>query len=297
LPEIPDRIVATLAWSAVPGAVGYRIYRSPAADAGSNREEWLADVSGPTTTTYTDVGLGTDPSLRPLPKGALGEWAALPPLPSPLRSPCVTAATDPVDPSVSYLYVAGGLDDGNRATDAVQLLDLTAIDEHTQSVGSWVPASATLGAASFECGAWTVDGAAHSVVGAGESWVYFGGGRTNPANSSTTGSVIAGRVLAGGDLGSVTSVEVMNPSRAGFGVASASNFLYAFGGQGARPSNGGKSSEILVTPTLENWNDLGTRMSESRYLMGSAQESAVIFMVGGETSGAAASASVDWANY
>ena len=50
-------------------------------------------------------------------------------------------------------------------------------------------------------------------------------------------------------------------------------------------------------PDLANWNSLGTSMSEPRYLPGSAQESAVIFVIGGETTSASASTSTDYTNF
>ena len=89
----------------------------------------------------------------------------------------------------------------------------------------------------------------------------------------------------------------MKPTRAGFGAAGASDFLYAFGGQKGVPHSGGTSAEILDPPTLDNWNSLGTSMSEDRYLLGCAQESAVIFVLGGQTSSAAATNSTDYTNY
>lgn len=295
LPDIAERIALTLTWSEVSGASGYRVYRSPAADSGSGAEVWLADVSGGTTLSYTDDNGDTpDASLTPLPEGALGEWAEMPSLPSPLRSPCVTVAVDPADPNTTYLYAAGGLDDSGAVHDAIRLLPITTVSDSEQTPGAWSEASVTLADAAYECGAWAADASVNSVIPSGETWLYFGGGRTA---AGTTGAISAGRVQAGGDLADAQAVEGMNPERAGFGAAVASNFLYVFGGQKGAPSNGGRSTEILGPPDLDNWNSLGTSMTEDRYLAGSAQESSVLFQLGGQTSSAAATATVDSCNY
>lgn len=285
LPDVSDRIVLTVGWSAVPNAVGYRIYRTPAADAGSGTEEWLDDVSGGTTLTYADDGGTTDPSMKPLPSGALGEWATVATLPRALQSPCVTTGADPSDAAVTYLYVAGGRDGGGSIRNEVLFVDVTEVSEHEQDVGTFATSTNTITAA-YECGAWAVDPTLHSKAPVGESWAYFGGGRTA---SSTTGSVRSGLVTAGGELTSWSTVSSMSPTRAGFGFASASNYLYAVGGQNAGPSSSGASSAVTGPPDLGNWNSLGGgSISTGRYLMGSAQESAVIFIVGGQTSSAAA---------
>ena len=78
----------------------------------------------------------------------------------------------------------------------------------------------------------------------------------------------------------------MSPARSGFGFASASDYLYAFGGQGGAPSGGGVSAELTAgtLPEVHNWNSLGISLTEDRHLPGSAQESSVIFMLGGQTS-------------
>jgi hypothetical protein len=287
LPDIPDRIVLTLTWTAAPRAVGYRVYRTPAADSGSNTEEHVTDV---TLTTFTDTLAPTDPAVRPLPKGALGAWADEPALPWTARAPCVAAALDPVDPAASWLYAAGGLDDTGTVRD-----DIASIGISGATVGTWADAGQVLGTPAHECGAWTVDATYHSVVGLGESWVYFGAGRTTATGGQTTGEIVAGQVTSTGGLTGFGTVDTMNPTRAGFGTASASNFLYVFGGQNGGPSAGGKSSEILGPPDLDNWN-AGIN-SSSRYLMGSAQESAVIFLIGGTTSSDAASHTTEQASF
>lgn len=294
LPDLSDRIVLTLAWTAVEDASGYRIYRTPTGESGSGTEEWLADVSGGSTLSFEDLGDPTDASLSPLPLGALGEWAAVDSLSTPRAGACVAVAEDPDDDTVRYLYAAGGYDDGGDEQSGIEILTDTVEDDHHQTAGSWKASARTLPDPVWGCGAWTVDDTLNTVVSPGESWVYFGGGTKS---SGTSGEVRAGLVTAGGELSSWATVDDMNPTRAGFGAAGASDFLYAFGGQKGNPHSGGTSAEILDPPTLDNWNSLGISMSEDRYLMGCAQESAVIFVLGGETSSSSATTSTDYTNY
>lgn len=293
LPDVPDTIELTLIWTSVPGASGYRVYRTPTADSGSGTEEWLTDVAGGSTLSYTDLMGATTPGVVPLPTGALGNWRTIASLGATRESPCVTVAVDPTDSDVHYLYAAGGRD-GSTLRDTIEYLDITEVSDTEQTVGSWKTSANLLPSKVYQCGAWSADATLNDVVPEGETWVYFGGGRTA---SSTTGEVMTGAVGSGGELSSWASVDGMSPSRAGFGVAGASNFLYAFGGQKASPSASGTSTEIQGPPDLDNWNSLGISMSEPRYLMGSAQESAVIFMVGGQTDTASATSSVDFTNF
>jgi hypothetical protein len=290
--DTPDGLRPTLSWTPVSGAVGYRVYRS--ATAGDPAPSWVADVLG---TTFVDDGAAADPSRVPLGPGALGAWAELPPLPEPRESPCVATAPEPFpDPELRYLYVAGGFDAAADPLDGIAWLDLQLVTEHEQTPGAWTVSANRLSDPRAQCAGFGVDAALHSVVAAGESWVYFGGGTDG---GRVYGTVEAGEVLTGGELADWQEIDGMSPGRAGFAYAAASNFLYGFGGQNAAPSKSGVSAELDpdALPDVFNWNSLGTSLSESRYLPGSTQESAVIFVLGGETDTAAASATVDWTNF
>ena len=89
----------------------------------------------------------------------------------------------------------------------------------------------------------------------------------------------------------------MSPARAGFAYASANNSLYAFGGKKGEADGTSVSAEIDGVPQLANWNSLSIGMWEDRVWAGSAQESAVITVVGGTTNSDAASRSTEWTNY
>lgn len=298
LPDIPDTFEVQIGWTPVPGAVGYRIYRTPTADAGSASLVKLVDVGD--VTTFTDDGHLAPTTVAPLPKGALGRWAAMPDLPGARQSPCVTTGQDPAVPERTWVYVAGGLDAGNVAHNEIHYASVTQNADGTQAMSAWSTSASRLPVAVSECGAWTVDATYHTVVGAGESWTYFGGGRTS---STTVSDVAAGRVTTTGELtgyrvsGGSSPVGGISSKPAGFGTVSASNWLYVLGGKQGGPDTFGSSSP-LAAPMPDNGGfNSGISLATPRYLHGSTQESGVIFMVGGQTSSAAATDTVDWANF
>jgi hypothetical protein len=287
-----DRYQPRLSWTATSDAVGYRVYRSLSAD--SDTLGWIADV---TDTELTDTALPPDAALPPLEEGELGEWVQLDAMTTPRSAACLTIAADPIpDPQRVYLYMAGGMDDSGAALDSIERLEITVTSERTQTAGSWSLSDVTLSEARYACGASTISADYHTVVDPGEDWVLFVGGVDDRGRA--VGTVDAGRVQEDGDLSDWQETDSMSPARAGFGHASASDFLYVFGGQQFRPSAGGVSAGVSSPmPEIDNWNSLGTSLSETRLLPGSAQESSVIFVIGGETDTAGATTSTDWTNY
>jgi hypothetical protein len=296
LPDSGD-LAVDLAWTPVDGAVGYRVYRTATGESGGDTEGALGWVGDTTTASFRDDGIVADPSQVPLPEGALGEWATLPALLEARESPCVAIAPDPIpDPEIVYLYAAGGRAADGAALDTIEVLDVTIVRPGEHAAGAWADAGVNLSEPRWACGAWTVDSSRHSVVTADETWLYFGGGETG---SRTVGTVDTGRVGAGGGLVEWGQIDSMSPARSGFGVASASDFLYGFGGTGGGPSTSGVSAELGVEPMPEvrNWNSLGTSLAAARWLPGFAQESSVIFVIGGQTDVSAASRSTDVTNW
>lgn len=293
LPEVSGGVLRpTLNWTSVDGAVRYRVYRSPSADAAQGSEELVAEVS---TTSFTDTGLGTDPSVLPLVPGSLGEWKELNSLKTARAFHCSTLAYDPeTDPENAYLYVGGGLDVDDNPLDSVEYLKVRIEGPKTQTTGAWKVSANTLDTARYGCAAYTIDAENHSVVELDESWVVFAGGMTK---TKATGEAQAGLVGNGGELDDWQSIQSISPARAGMGSASANDSLYAFGGQKGEPNGTSTSAALTVAPDLANWNSLSTSLLRPRVWVGSAQESAVILIVGGETNDEAATRSTEWTNY
>ncbi|MFH1465323.1 MAG: hypothetical protein ABIO70_13130 [Pseudomonadota bacterium] len=296
LPDSRAGWAVALCWSAVEGAAGYRLFRGAEPDAPSGEVAWLMDV-GAEGLCFQDEGDAVEPSVVPLPDGALGAWAALAELNEARAAPCVAVAADPrLDPEAWHLYAAGGLDTSGQPLDSIEALQITVELEDFHSAGVWEVLPERLSEARARCGGYTVDERLHTVVDPGESWVIFAGGETA---THTVGTLDVGRVEAGGALSDWDTGHDLTPARAGFGLAAASDFLYAFGGSQGQPSDGGVSGALEAGAPLDvhNWNSLGTSLSEPRYLPGAAQESAVIFVLGGQTSTAAATSSTDLTHY
>ncbi len=289
-----DGWAVTLTWTEVAGASGYRVYRTPAAAGITGTEEWIADTEEP---LLLDDGLPTDPSLRPLAEGALGAWAEVATLGTPRKGACLAQAPDPhPDPEAIHLYVAGGSDASDTVLSSIERLTVLVETPDSQAVGTWEDAGVSLSRARQRCAGMTIDSRMHTVVEEGESWVVFAGGATR---TGAVGTVDTAYVDEYGALVDMNTQRDLTPARAGFAGVSASNFLYAFGGQQDRPSATGASSRLDAAsiPNIGAWNSLGTSMSVDRWLPGSATESAVMFVVGGQTNSDSASVSVDWTNF
>jgi hypothetical protein len=290
LPEVEGALRPTLSWTPVARASGYRVYRS--STAGAAGSEWVADV---TEASFTDEGGATDPSHLPLEEGALGSWARLANLTTEREGACLALAPDPqTDPEVWWLIAAGGRDLDGQALESIEALDVRISGPNSQEVGSWTVLDTELSEARSECSAFAVDSRFHSVVDRGETWVYFAGGRTD---SNTSGVVDAGQLIAGGTFADWGRVDSISPARAGMVTGSAADYLHVFGGQKGEPSGGGVSAEITGPPDLRNWNSQGISLVEDRYQAGSAQESAILFAIGGQTSDEDASATTEWTNW
>ena len=289
---LPDGLVPTLTWAPVDGASSYLVYRSPSAGAARGEERLLAEVS---TTSFTDDGTAEPGTERPLPQGALGVWTEVATLTTPRSSPCVTVVADPEpDPTRMWLYAAGGTGADGSPLDSIESVDIEIRAPERQLVGSFEVQSVRLSEARSECGAYAIASDLHSVVERGESWVFFVGGNTG---GKATGTVDVGQVDEDGELESWTTITDMRPGRAGFAVLSASDFLYAFGGSQARASESGVSANLSEFPDVKNWNSLGTSLSTGRYLPGSAQESAVVVVAGGDDGTSVPTRAVDWTNW
>ena len=190
-----------------------------------------------------------------------------------------------------HLLGAGGLDSEGDPLDSIERLSITINSPLSQSTGSWEVLDEALSEARWACGAFMANEERHTIVG-DEAWVWFAGGIDD---KRAVGDVDAGRIEEDGELVDWQTVDSMSPGRAGFGLAAASDQLYAFGGKRGEPSEDGTSASLDdPPPDLVNWNSLGTSMSEPRFLPGTTSESGLILVVGGQTETETATASVDW---
>jgi hypothetical protein len=304
LPTVPEHaITVTVYWAAIPGATGYRIYRSPTANAPLGDVQLLAEVGA--ITSYTDGG-GTVSSGRPLQLGSTGAWQALTPTLATARQGAgVAIAPDPGDSTGTLfnLYVIGGRTGTNQAATSCERLPITVNADGSHTVGSFTACGQSLGTARWQLALFEVGHEDASFVTAPTRFLYAGPG----AAANGTGAVDAMEafeILSGGGLGTRTSVTTMNTHHGGYGYAAANNFLYVFGATAFQPNDTSYSVKICAgasstcsggPPELENWNNLSSHLTIGRYLMGSAIQSATIYILGGETDTEAASNSTEYA--
>ncbi len=288
------KIQVLLSWQAprdslgapLPGVAGYAVYRTPAVNGISGQEVLLATVPGGTTLQYTDDGAAVPGTQTPLPIGSVGRWAQLPALNVARKAPAGAAAADPVTSGRFYVYALLGANAAGTALTSYELLPVTVQANGHQVVGTaWAPGASGVANGRSELGAWVVDSVTSGLVPPPDTYVYLGGG----AQST---DVDAGRVAAGGDLGSFTAQRKFGGTQAGYGVCAANGQLFTFGGAGAAPSSGATSASIATPlPGLAPgaWNSQGITLASPRYLAGSAVQSAFIFLAGGQTATGASS--------
>jgi hypothetical protein len=292
---VGKKIAVTLVWRApvdvlgapIAGVTGYRIYRSTAADDKSGSETLLTTVTGAGTLTFLDDGTKTPAAgaAKPLPLGATGAWAKLPNLATKRSGVGVAAAFDPSNPSKLYVYAAYGKTAATTATGTYEFLPVTlAANGRQTAAATWTAGTQTSATPRWQLGSWLVNNTVTSLAAA-DTWIYLGGGLNG--SDVTTGKVEAGKVTAGGQLLSLDDTpKDFGVDSAGYGVCAANDQLFTFGGQGAAPTKGAKSAKFAnPMPTLVNssWNDEGLALVHGRYLMGSAVQSAFIFLLGGKT--------------
>jgi large repetitive protein len=306
VPASPS-VDVTIEWTSVPNATGYRIYRSPMPNQGTGTELLLATVVGGGTTSYVDTGTDNSGATEtPHRIGDLGNWAAVGNLNTPREGAGVAIATDPDTADAFFLYAVGGLDDTGTVLDSYEYAAITVNPaDGTQAVGAFAEdATNVLATPRWQLSANAVDHAAASRVAAPDTWIYAGDGCTTAAPCNATSDVDAALVLGDGSLVQAdrttpgwTAVDTNTPTRAGYGNVGANNRLFTFGGVNGAPANNSRSAEICDPsigacggngpPDLVNWNADPANMVCARYLMGSALESATIFLVGGAADTAA----------
>jgi hypothetical protein len=281
LPAAPSGISLRLQWAATPGAVGYRVYRSPEADAPLGRLALLAEVA---EASFEDVGGACDPAQTPLPEGSLGVWHLAGRLTTPREALASVAVADPADPSRWFLYAIGGRNtSGALASGEVAVI--TRAPDGGQLMGAWAPLSAPLGAGRAELVALSMTEADTTVIPAGATYLYVGPGR---GGANNVNRVEAGLVGPQGDIAAWTSQDTPSPARVGAGGLAANGFLFLLGGSNRSASNGNDTSGEVVSPapTVSSWDALGGGgMLTPRIYQGAAQESAFFFLAGGATSG------------
>jgi hypothetical protein len=276
-PNLMNGCYITLTWSAVPGAAGYRVYRSPTADLSSGSEVLIADNVG--ATQYQDRFAAplmvNGKVVKPLPLGATGLFTAIgTPLKTARSGAAVAGVVDPANAAVHYVYALGGNSGTEAMPNALQSTEwfsVTTANDGSQSVTA--PAAGT----NLTTARWQA--APMSEVIGGIGYVWAAGGLPGPA-ASVDGAAIGN----GGVPGNFVGTGGMPGARAGLIAVAATNELVLFGGSGAAPSADGVHGVLNAPPpTVKNFNNLPNALGTARYLAGSAVQSSFLFACGGIT--------------
>ncbi|MDY0058988.1 MAG: hypothetical protein RBU45_04195 [Myxococcota bacterium] len=303
-----EGLALTLVWDRIPGASGYRVYRTPAAGDGVGSLGLLATIDSGDTTRLVDDGGGTvDPTQTPLPPGSLGRWHDTGVTLGTAREAHAVLAVEHPTVAGSYrLFAFGGRGAGGaplatyEAATVTLLAPVQAKGTEQQTLSPFAPGAATLGTARADLGAALVDADDVDVLAPGEGWIFLGPGQ-GAAGIET--EMDAALLLADGTLAPFVTPKKQATAGAGYGMGDANGFLFMFGGAGGAATSGGVSGELCLgvglggcnpdeLPEIRNWNNLGTSLSEARVFMGTAQESAFFFVAGGHN-GTGATRTVD----
>ncbi len=202
---------------------------------------------------------------------------------------------DPASPSKAYFYSLLGVGTSGPALTTYEYLTLTLQPNGHQTAGAWATGASQVAQGRWQLGAWVADSTVSSAIAAGSTYVFLGGGLD--ASGAAANAVDAGKIGAGGDLGTISATpKDFTSNSAGYGVCAANGQLFTFGGAGGAPSGGARSASLIAPPptlAASSWNSEGLSLVSSRYLMGSSVQSAFIFLVGGQTSTSAASTSTE----
>lgn len=307
LPDIAG-LQLVLTWDAIPGASGYRVYRTASADLNADQVELLAELEGNGATTFTDVGGEVTPGTIPLPPGALGEWHPVAAMNVEREGLGVAVAPDPDDAGAWFLYAFGGRDATGAPRGDYEFARVTVAEPgaakgtEVQTVEAWTNGSAPFGVPRADLGVFQVDEVDLAAVLPGQTWLFVGPGDTGGGNVAR--DVDAAPVGPDGDLGTFIATDNINGDRAGYGYGDANGFLFIFGAAGPAPGDDGISGRLCNAgdsgcnaapaepPDIKNWNSLGVSMSTPRIYMATTQESAFFFVAGGDD-GSGATVSVD----
>ncbi|MCA9541411.1 MAG: hypothetical protein KC620_21075, partial [Myxococcales bacterium] len=260
---------------------GYRVYRTAAAGDGVDTVSLLAEVAEP---MFVDDGSAEPGDETPMPPGSLGVWHTAGALNTPRAASAVLTA--PAGGGDTFLYAFGGRDAGGAPLATYEVSRVTEVGG-VPMVAPFIVGADRLGTARSELGGWVLSGDDTAAIPAGETWIFVGPGRT-AGNFSR--AVEAGPVGPDGQLGAVIATDSVNSDSAGYGYGAANGFLFVFGSRNGQPDDSGISGELCVgvcgggppePPDLRNWNNLGVRLTTPRAYMGSTQESAFFFVVGG----------------
>ncbi len=295
----PEDFQITLRWSPVPGAAGYRIYRSPEAGDPLSAAALIGTTSaGDPASTADDVLALTDDGLvagaaQPRVLGDLGEWIALPALGTARADYGLAVATDPADSSVRHVYALGGVDAAGVELGSFEFLTITLGADGSHTVGSWTAGASAFGAKRSLAGFALNSAVTPMIDPFTATWILAGPG-TSPASGAAAYDVSrfqTAAVQAGGQLAAWTGANNQSIDRRSYGAVAVSNQVFLMGGRTAVDLAADRTSGMMLTATgdvtgeIVSINNTPGDLVTAREYVGSVLGSGRIFLVGGNTAG------------
>jgi hypothetical protein len=311
LPALTNKVLLTLRWDHIPGAIKYRVYRTTAPNGISGEEVLLAEMntinggggSPLPRQSFLDNGVdNTAETDTPMPVGSLGTWHQVGTLTTAREGAAIVAVPDPREPQTHYLYVIGGRTSAGAALDSYERIEITAAGPSSQTLaaGGMVPGTAVLPTSGGRGPRWQM-GAVYfdsrkstAITNSDDVFVYALPGITGSGQSVTRVTSLKVDIADGtddgegvdgdGSLSAAVDTVSPGPTYAGYGYVGNHNFIHLMGAQTGGPSQSGMETFITGSPpTLDPW-DAGTDLVFARYLHASAAESAFVFLLGGQNS-------------
>ncbi|MCC7000062.1 MAG: hypothetical protein IT370_36015, partial [Deltaproteobacteria bacterium] len=305
-----NKIQVTLTWAAGAGSIAsYRIYRTSTPNAQPGSEDVVFETSAATPRVFIDKGQAMTPFAagKPLPFGAIGNWASGPSLNTARAGVGVALAKDPAglddDSGRYYIYAGYGFDSAALAAAqfpaSYEVLNVDLIGNNVTE-STWDQQAITGGVGRWQLGGYAATPELDPRVGT-TPLIYFGTGATNAGVSSDTRQSTSGRVTGGGmatsgRLTSVTNQNLTGTTAFGYGAVTAVDTVFQLGGQVSggftNRMNGGTID--VAPPTLGTFGPQGNGQictdpltcsgtAIAPYLPGATIGGAFFFLTGGAT--------------
>ena len=281
-----------LRWSAIPGATGYRVYRTPTINGASGSEVLLATVAG-AETAYLDDGTATpaaaDLDHQPLAVGSTGAWAALA-TPLGTARATVAAALAPDPTGALFVYALTG----RGAAGPLATYEYASLSPDGARLGAFTAGAAPFPTAREYAAAAVASPLSAPAVGGGP-FVYVTGGFNGTGALRATESA---RVSAGGALASLVDTNSYALRRGASGAMVVDGEFYVMGGtSGASATGAALDSTNLATLASTgvpgSFSNASVSMTSPRQDFGLALASAYFFLVGGSSTGTNALSTVE----
>ena len=286
-----------LEWAEVPGAAGYRIYRTAEPDGVSSSEVFLAEVDASATNYVDDGSVAVDPDRLPLFRGSTGVWVDVgSDMNHARRGTRVGVAHDPNGDA--FAYAVGGWGDCGGGVGEMNCYEFAPLSDDGSTLGAWTDGANATVSPRFQHAMSVGEPSGSDQVPVNEAWVFVTGGLN--ASSSFEGA----RVTTGGDLEPwidlLPPVSASPGARAGHAMQLVANAMFVIGGDAGSdlsgpPLDGSQFSQEFdpVPPDRTSWSNSTAVMNVPRALYALIAESGLFYALGGSTDATLSDATAD----